>query len=583
MRRAIAFAWVLALPQIAAADEQILTFDGEVPDDGLDHAFVEFEVPMGTLEIEVRHDDLSEANILDWGLEDPQGFRGWGGGNEEPAVVAVAAASRSYLTGAIEPGTWRVIIGKALVVESPATYHLEVVLRDVQTLAPQPERTPYVAAPALAGERRWYAGDLHVHSRESGDARPPLEEIAAFARSRGLDFVELSDHNVLSQLDFIAAAQADHPDLLLMPGMEFTTYGGHANAIGATTWVDHKIGQPEVTIAGAFAAIQDQGALVSINHPALALGNACLGCAWEHEIDPLQIDAVEIATTGLDQGGHLFDGQAIAFWDDLCDAGAHAAAVGGSDDHRAGVDLGGFQSPIGDPTTMVLADELSVAAILAAIRDSKTVVKLQGPDDPMVELTAAREYTGDTVYADAPVSYDVIVTGGVGLELRAVYDGASQAAASIDADPFSWSFTRSSPASGEIRTRVEIIDPAMNGGRRVVTSHIWQRACENGNCSDPSGGDESSGSGGSTGGTSGAADTSGTGVDGSGGTSGSTAAAADDDGSGGCGCRSGWPGAPPWWAVLLLPWRRRQRSGVRREPPRERGVVSRRRADSATA
>lgn len=38
--------------------------------------------------------------------------------------------------------------------------------------------------------------------------------------------------------------------------------------------------------------------------------------------------------------------------------------------------------PIGDPTTMVFAEDLPVQAILASIASSRTVVKLQGPVDP---------------------------------------------------------------------------------------------------------------------------------------------------------------------------------------------------------
>jgi len=75
----------------------------------------------------------------------------------------------------------------------------------------------------------------------------------------------------------------------------------------------------------------------------------------------------------------LFYRDALAFWDALLDEGAHVAAIGGSDDHRAGVDLDRLQSPIGSPTTMVYADELSVAAIVAAVRAGRTVVKLEGP------------------------------------------------------------------------------------------------------------------------------------------------------------------------------------------------------------
>ncbi|HWB79318.1 MAG TPA: CehA/McbA family metallohydrolase [Nannocystaceae bacterium] len=552
---------VVLAPGLARADETVIPLDGEIAAGGLDHAFVEFEVPAGIVEIEVQHDDGSEADILDWGLYDANGFRGWGGGNGEPAIVGIDAASRSYVPGAIAAGTWRVVIGKAKIVNSPVAYTLTVVLRDVATLAPQPERSAYAPVAALSGEARWYAGDFHAHSRESGDAQPSIDELVTFARGRGLDFVELSDHNVLTQLDFVGAVQPEHADILLVPGMEFTTYAGHANAIGATQWVDHKIGQPDVTIAGAFAALHDQGALVSINHPVLDLGDVCIGCAWDHEIDPLSIDAVEIATTGWDAAGRLFDDEAIAFWDDLCDLGAHAAAVAGSDDHSAGASAGAFSSPIGDPTTMVYATELSVDGLLAGIRASRTVVKLQGPADPMVELVALREYEGDTVHADAPVDYEVTVRGGTGFRLRLVRDGDKGGAVDVDADPFVHAFTLESPSDGETRVRAELLD---GNSRAVITSHIWQRACAE-VCTDPEVGADTTTTGGDTTTTTTAGSSEG-GTSSSGGSDGTEGGAAEGGGSG-CGCSSG-PDRMGLLALSLLGcgwWRRRSRNGYTRD------------------
>lgn len=142
---------------------------------------LELDVPEGTQEIEVRHDDLSGANILDFGLDDPNGYRGWGGGTTEPAIVGVHAASRAYVPGPIPAGTWRVVVGKAKLVESPARYHVEVDLRTSPTFAPVP-RSPYVPPPARTLEMRYYAGDLHVHSRESTDASATLEESVALAK-----------------------------------------------------------------------------------------------------------------------------------------------------------------------------------------------------------------------------------------------------------------------------------------------------------------------------------------------------------------------------------------------------------------
>jgi hypothetical protein len=454
MRLAVLATCLLAASTARAA-ETVLVLDGDVPADGPDHFFVPFDVPEGVVEIEVQHDDLSDDNVLDWGLDDPNGFRGWGGGNGEPAIVGVDAASRSYVAGPIPAGTWRVVVGKAKLAELPATYALSVTLRDAPTLAPQPERGPY-APVVLARGARWYAGDFHAHSRESGDARPPLDEIAAFGRGRGLDFVAVTDHNTLTQLEFLADAQARHPALLLVPALEFTTYAGHANAIGATGWVDHKIGQPGVTIAAAAATFTDQGAALSINHPVLDLGDVCIGCAWQHETPP-GLAAVEVATGGLDKAGKFFTADAIKYWDALCGQGLHLAAIGGSDDHRAGVDLDAFQSPIGDPTTLVWADELSTAGLLAGIRAGRTVVKLQGPGDPMVELSADPPPAVDTITADA-ATLTITVTGAPpGSTVRLVRNGDSQTMIPVDADPFTTSVVVAAPAAGEDRWRAEAI------------------------------------------------------------------------------------------------------------------------------
>src|SRR5690606_35245426 len=130
----------LALP----AGGQSLILEGEVPAAGEDAFFeLPFEVPEGVAEITVEHSDLSNANILDWGLEDPQGFRGWGGGNTEPIVVSAVAASRSYLPGPIRPGVWQVLVGRALIVEQPARYRVEITFSDTASLPPSPPRRPY--------------------------------------------------------------------------------------------------------------------------------------------------------------------------------------------------------------------------------------------------------------------------------------------------------------------------------------------------------------------------------------------------------------------------------------------------------
>src|SRR5262249_41810110 len=148
---------------------------------------------------------------------------------------AETGASRAYVAGPIPAGRWRVIVGKAKIVASPAQYRITVDLRTAQTIASTADlRRPYQPAAARKKETRYYAGDLHVHSKESTDASPTIQANIALAKQRGLDFVEQSDHNTVTQMDFFGPIQDAETNFLVLPGIEFTTYAGHANAIGAT-------------------------------------------------------------------------------------------------------------------------------------------------------------------------------------------------------------------------------------------------------------------------------------------------------------------------------------------------------------
>ena len=456
-----------------AAVISTLHLTGEVPIAGGDYLAVPFEVPAGTVEFTVAHDDGSDFQILDWGVWGPAGFRGWGGGLTDPAVIGVAASSRGYLTGPVAAGTWTVVIGKAKLGPDPGHYTIDVEFRDAATLPSEPPVTwqPVVLAPT----RRWYAGDFHVHSQDSGDASATLAEIASFARAQQLDFVVLSDHNTSAQYPHQAAAQIGLPDLLLVRGAEITTYAGHGNAVGIGRYVDHRVGLGGVGAPSIVADVAAQGGVFIVNHPALDLGDACIGCGWHHDDTPWDmVSGVEIQTGNAEVTGGLFTPRAIALWDTQLAAGHRLAAIGGSDDHRGGLETGPTASRLGEPTTMVLADELSEAAIVAAVKAGRTVVRIHGPADPMVELVAVdaadasrRAELGDTLTDVGEVELQVSAPDGDGDSAELWRDGVL-----VDAKPVVGgraSFVR--PVTGALeRYRIELTGAA---GRLTVTSHVY--------------------------------------------------------------------------------------------------------------
>jgi len=455
-------------------------YEADVPVAGGDYVEVEFAVPAGTREIQITHSDGSADDILDWGVWAPEGFRGWGGGNTEDVIIGVEQSSRSYLPGAITPGTWRVVIGKAKLGAAGGHYAIDVVCRDDVTLTPRPQAsfTPAV----LATGRRWYKGDFHVHSAESGDATATFEQIAALANQRGLDFINLSDHNTHSQLALVAAVQPSL-DVLFLRGAEITTYAGHGNAVGLPSYVDHRIGHAGRTIEGVLEDVAAQGALFIVNHPALDLGDNCLGCAWAHPTTPWdKVAGIEILTGPFELVERLFTPRAIELWDTQLAAGHRIAAIGGSDDHRAGTGTSATDSPIGSPTTLVLADELSEEAIMRGIREGRTIVQLRGPDDPFVDVRIGDATIGDDTTAGV-AEVALHVTGGAGTFAQLWRDGAKLAQVEVTSDDFRHTF-EDEPGDGvQRRYRVELINDANN--RIVVTSHIYVTGTEvSGGCCD---------------------------------------------------------------------------------------------------
>ncbi|HEY1584329.1 MAG TPA: CehA/McbA family metallohydrolase, partial [Polyangia bacterium] len=222
--------------------------------------------------------------------------------------------------------------------------------------------------------------------------------------------------------------------------------------------------------AQMIADVNAQGALFVVNHPILDLGAACIGCFWKHADTPwAMVSAVEVETGNYTQWKELFETPQLQYWDTQLDAGFRLAAVGGSDDHRAGTDTSATASEIGTPTTLVYATELSEAALLDGIRNGRTQVALRGPEDPLVELTTADgKMIGDDV-AGSRIAVIAHVTGGNGLQLALVENGTQTQEAPVDADDWKHTFHVAVPKTGE-RVRAHLTD---GDDAIVVTSHLW--------------------------------------------------------------------------------------------------------------
>ncbi len=324
------------------------------------YQYVPFDVPPGasSIRIEQQYDKAGGANAIDLGLFEPgpidfasRALRGWSGGARTEILLAPGTASPGYRAGPLPAGRWHVILGLYKV----AAKGVDVTLRVTIGTGP----------PAA---RRWYAGDLHLHTVHSDGSTEPAQ-LLDMARRAGLDFVAITDHNNTTHA--VAVPPDPHGKPLHIVGEEITTPGGHANIWGLKPgdWLDFRMSKHDRRMLDVSAAARARGALFSINHPVAD----CDACDWTQPV-PEQIDAIEVWNGGLGpQPG------AIAFWDDLLRKGRHVTGVASSDWHRP-------PAYIGAGSVRVFAEALTEPAILQAVA-AGAVVMMRDPASPPPILT----------------------------------------------------------------------------------------------------------------------------------------------------------------------------------------------------
>jgi len=301
-------------------------------------------------------------NLLTLTLFDPAGFRGAGHRHapRQEVLVAPDRATPGFVPGPLSPGPWTVELDCHCVLPSDSggvEYELEVdslpALPDsAEALVPSQPAAPPSGAVAGAAPR-WLRGDLHLHSTHS-DGRWSVEEIVDYARMRRLDFLAVTEHNTSSALpELRAAAARAAPPLVVVPGIELTTFWGHANALGVPGWVDWRVAPPvgfrresgddslilddpaaslpeTGTMAAAAAAVHEQGGTFVVNHPRSIGYPDCTGCRWEFGDDSAgYADLLEV-WNGPWRRQNV---EGLALWDAWLNAGRRLPACAGSDGH----------------------------------------------------------------------------------------------------------------------------------------------------------------------------------------------------------------------------------------------------------
>ncbi|MEO8702494.1 MAG: CehA/McbA family metallohydrolase [Kofleriaceae bacterium] len=153
---------------------------------------------------------------------------------------------------------------------------------------------PVDAAVAIVPQERWLRGSTHVHARPSGDSSTPIPDVIRWYETHGYDFIVLTDHNRVSEVDPAnntgGKIWVSNPPsgLIVLAGMELTHNPNgclpqgvptgkcriHVNVIGATArpgdkldWADRRTKDRVAKYRSALAAAAALGGIAQLNHP----------------------------------------------------------------------------------------------------------------------------------------------------------------------------------------------------------------------------------------------------------------------------------------------------------------------------
>jgi hypothetical protein len=222
----------------------------------------------------------------------------------------------------------------------------------------------------------WLCGELHCHTYHS-DGELNAAELLKLSVERGLDFLAVSDHNTIASQRELESIQ--DPGLILIRGVEATSFKGHFNAWGIPDWVDFRITQPE-QMQAALDFARQRGALVSCNHP------KPYGPDWNFR-QVTNFDCLEV----WNGPWFLFNQQALEYWLSLLESGRRIPAVAGSDFHRLSEIEQVIARAPGMPVTWVhVPGEANASSILQSISAGHASLSDE-PGGPFLDLRAGKQ------------------------------------------------------------------------------------------------------------------------------------------------------------------------------------------------
>lgn len=219
-----------------------------------------------------------------------------------------------------------------------------------------------------AQEKRWYKGNTHTHTINSdGDSTP--DEVVRWYREHGYNFLVLSDHNYLTEVDGLNSVLGAANKFILIKGEEisdnFQKKPIHINGLNVKELVEPQHGD---SVAGVIQnnvnAIRKVDGVPHINHPNFgwAISASDLKAVKNNRLFEIYNGHPEVNNLG---GGGMPGLEAM--WDDILSTGITLYGIAVDDAHNFKTPGDRTKSTPGHGWVMVRAASLNAGEILGAM------------------------------------------------------------------------------------------------------------------------------------------------------------------------------------------------------------------------
>jgi hypothetical protein len=263
---------------------------------------------------------------------------------------------------------------------------------------------------------RWFKGNTHTHSLNSdGDSTP--EDVVRWYREQRYHFLVLTDHNFVTPVDGLNAANGAPDKFLVIRGEEVTDSAAdkpvHLNLLGGDGLVKPQGGAtPAEALRRDIGAMTPAGGVIQVNHPNFGWALTLEDLASAKGAHLIEIFNGHPQVNNLGGGGRP---SVETMWDGLLSDGLTLFGVASDDTHELKRPWVKASARPGQGWVMVRAARLTVDAILGALSKgdfyASTGVELSAIQAGPASLTV-------TIKEQSSTKYTIVFIGKGGRVLR---------------------------------------------------------------------------------------------------------------------------------------------------------------------